>query len=68
MSSGVPQGSILGPLPFLTYINDMSQAAKLFLYTDDTYLVCQHNDINKIEKQLNEDLESICDWFVEAKY
>ena len=55
VSSGVPQGSILGPLLFLIYINDMSQAVKcnLFLYPDDTCLVCQHNDINEIEKQLN---------------
>ena len=63
VSSGVPQGSILGPLLFLIYINDMSQAVKcnLFLYGDDTCLVCQHKDINEIEKQLNKDFESICD-------
>ena len=69
VSSGVPQGSILGPLLFLIYINDMSQAAKcnLFLYADDIYLVCQHKDINEIEKQLNKDFESICDWFVDNK-
>ena len=69
VSSGVPQGSILGPLLFLIYINDMSQAVKcnLFLYADDTCLVCQHNDINEIEKQLNKDFESICDWFVDNK-
>ena len=54
VSSRVPQGSILGPLLFLIYINDMSQAVKcnLFLYADDTCLVCQHKDINEIEKQL----------------
>ena len=69
VSSGVPQGSILGPLLFLIYINDMSQAVKcnLFLYADDTCLVCQHKDINEIEKQLNKDFESICDWFVKIK-
>ena len=63
VSSGIPQGSILGPLLFLIYINDMSQAVKcsLFLYADDTCLVCQHKDVNEIEKQLNKDFESICD-------
>ena len=47
----------------------MSQAVicNLFLYADDTCLACQHKDINKIEKQLNKDFESICDWFVNNK-
>ena len=63
VSSGVPQGSILGPLLFLMYVSDMSQAVKcnIFLYADDTCLVCQHEDINKTEKQLNKDFESSCD-------
>ena len=67
--SDVPQGSILGPLLSLTYINDMSQAVKcnLFLYADDTCLVSQHKDINETEKQLKKDFESICDWFVDNK-
>ena len=66
---GVPQGSILGPLLFLMYVNDMSQAVKcdLFLYADDSCLVCQHKDINEIEKQLNVEFSSICDWFVDNK-
>ena len=47
----------------------MSQAVKcnLSLYPDDTCLVCQHNDVNEIEKQLNKDFESIYDWFVDNK-
>ena len=41
----------------------MSQAVKcdLFLYADDTYLVCEHKDINKIENDLNGDFSNICE-------
>ena len=59
-SCGVTQGSILGPPLFLIYINEISQVVKcdIFLYADDTCLVCQQN---KIENQLNEDFCTICD-------
>ena len=69
VSCGVSQGSILGPLLFLIYVNDMSQAVKFdpFLYADDSCLVCHHKDINAIEKQLNVDFANICDWFVDNK-
>ena len=52
VSSGVPQGSSLGPLLFLIYFNDMPQAVKynIFLYTDDTCLVSRQKDINEIVK------------------
>ena len=55
ISCGVPQGSILGPLLFLIYVNDMSMAVKcnLFLYADDTCLVFQSKNVKDIEKQLN---------------
>ena len=68
-SCGVPQGSILEPHLFSIYVNDMPKVVKcdLFLYADDTCLVCQHKDINKIENQLNEDFSNICDWFVDNK-
>ena len=57
---GVPQDSILGPLLFLIYVNDMSQAVKcdLFLYADDSCIVCQRKDINEIQKHLNEDFSN----------
>ena len=66
---GVPQGSILGPLLFLLYINDMPQAvqSELLLYADDTCLIFQHSDINEIERQLNKNFSLVCDWFVDNK-
>ena len=69
ISCGVPQGSILGPVLFLIYVNDMPQAVKsnLLLYADDSCLMYQHKDMTKIEKILNEDFKNICDWFVDNK-
>ena len=66
ITCGVPQGSILGPLLFLIYMNDMPQAvtSNLFLYADDSWLVFQGKDVIEIEKQLNEDFTNICEWFV----
>ena len=65
--SGLPQGSLLGPLLFLIFVNDMSQAVKcdLFLYANDKCLVCQHKDISKTENQLNEDFCNIFNWFAD---
>ena len=69
VSCGVPQGSILRPLLFLIYVNDMPQAVKsnLFLYADDSCLMYQHKDVSEIEEQLNKDFENVCDWFVDNK-
>ena len=58
-----------GPLFVLIYVNGTPQAVKcdLFLYADDTCLICQHKNINKIENQLNEDFCNISDWLVDNK-
>ena len=69
ISCGVPQGSILGPLLFLLYVNDMPQyvSCDLLLYADDSRLVFSDTNIDKIEAQFNKDFNSICDWFVDNK-
>ena len=58
VNCGVPQGSILGPLLFLCYVNDMftsvSADCKLILYADDSAILFSHKNPVLISKQLSE--------------
>ena len=69
INCGVPQGSILGPLLFSLYVNDMPQAvnSELYLYADDSCLLFQHRDLKTINEKLNKDFANLCDWFVDNK-
>ncbi len=66
INCGVPQGSILGPILFLLYVNDMYTCAKLlkfFLFADDTTIVFSSSDINCLINTVNAELVHLTDWF-----
>ena len=65
LETGVPQGSCLGPLLFLIYINDLPQAIQdsvVSMYADDTSLCYQSSDMTQLSAAINNDLKILDTW------
>ena len=65
IASGVPQGSVLGPLLFLLYINDLHvviKHCKVQHFADDTNLLIINKSLKRLNKLLNSDLKNLTNW------
>ena len=70
ITCGVPQGSLLGPLLFIIYLNDLVNCVKscqVQLYADDTVLYFSHPSIHNVETALQADLEKVNVWMSQNK-
>ena len=66
ITCGVPQGSILGPLLFIIYVNDFHNSSKLLtevMFADDTNLFMSNKNVNKLFSDMNRELIKVSKWF-----
>ena len=61
VNCGVPQGSTLGPLLFITFFNDLVDTldSKVIMYADDTVIYCASDDVNVVENVLNSEMKAV---------
>ena len=70
MICGVPQGSVLAPLLFLIFTNDLYHSTRLLediLFSDDTKLFYSHNNTKELFRTMNAELSHLNDWFCANK-
>ena len=70
-SCGVPQGSVMSPLLFLIYINDIykpSNKLGFYLFADDTNLMYAARNLKSLESVVNVELLNVCDWLSLINY
>ena len=70
ITCGAPQGSVLGSLSFLLYINDFNNSAsklKVHLFKDDSNLFCSDNSLQNLEIIINEQLDLVSRWLCANK-
>jgi len=67
VSIGIPQGTILGPLLFIIFVNSLPNIVdcKTVMYADDTTLLFNSNDVSKLQSDMNDNLSKIATWFHE---
>lgn len=66
ITTGVPQGSVLGPKLFILFINDLcrvSEKLKFILFADDTNIIYSGEDLNKMIEEVTEEIKKMTQWF-----